>query len=121
MSHDPLDHGRRNVVLGGSAAMALGLAGRAGAAFDSPSKERRMSTLVIRNARITTLDPQQPHAQALAVQEGRIVAVGRPAPVARPQRQPHAPDPRRPELQPGTALGWPACAGRCDGDAEGTG
>jgi predicted amidohydrolase YtcJ len=29
-----------------------------------------MSTLVIRNARITTLDPQQPHAQALAVQEG---------------------------------------------------
>jgi len=30
MSHDPLDHGRRNVVLGGSAAMALGLAGRAG-------------------------------------------------------------------------------------------
>ena len=35
-----------------------------------------MSTLVIRNARITTLDPQQPHAQALAVQEGRIVAVG---------------------------------------------
>ncbi|WP_322548277.1 amidohydrolase [Stenotrophomonas geniculata] len=35
-----------------------------------------MSTLVIRNARITTLDPQQPHAQALAVQQGRIVAVG---------------------------------------------
>ncbi|MGO4611152.1 amidohydrolase, partial [Variovorax sp. 2RAF20] len=35
-----------------------------------------MSTLVIRNARITTLDPQQPHAQALAVQNGRIVAVG---------------------------------------------
>ena len=76
MSHDPLDHGRRNVVLAGSAAVALGLAGRAGAALDSTSKERRMSTLVIRNARITTLDPQQPHAQALAVQEGRIVAVG---------------------------------------------
>lgn len=76
MSHDPLDHGRRNVVLTGSAAVALGLAGRAGAALDSTSKERRMSTLVIRNARITTLDPQQPHAQALAVQEGRIVAVG---------------------------------------------
>lgn len=76
MSHDPLDHGRRNVVLAGSAAVALGLAGRAGAALDSTSKERRMSTLVIRNARITTLDPQQPHAQALAVQDGRIVAVG---------------------------------------------
>jgi len=76
MSHDPLDHGRRNVVLASGAAVALGLAGRAAAALDSTSKERRMSTLVIRNARITTLDPQQPHAQALAVQEGRIVAVG---------------------------------------------
>ena len=76
MSHDPLDHGRRNVVLASGAAVALGLAGRAAAALDSPSKERRMSTLVIRNARITTLDPQRPHAQALAVQEGRIVAVG---------------------------------------------
>ncbi len=76
MSHDPLDHGRRNVLLASGAAVALGLAGRAGAALDSTSKERRMSTLVIRNARITTLDPQQPHAQALAVQEGRIVAVG---------------------------------------------
>ena len=76
MSHDPLDHGRRNVLLASGAAVALGLAGRAGAELDSTSKERRMSTLVIRNARITTLDPQQPHAQALAVQEGRIVAVG---------------------------------------------
>jgi hypothetical protein len=64
MSHDPLDHGRRNVVLASGAAVALGLAGRAAAALDSTSKERRMSTLVIRNARITTLDPQQPHAGA---------------------------------------------------------
>ena len=71
MTHDSLDYGRRNVVLAGSAAVALGLAGRAGAALDSPSKERRMRTLVIRNARITTLDPQQPHAQALAVQAHR--------------------------------------------------
>lgn len=58
MSHDPLDHGRRNVVLASGAAVALGLAGRAAAALDSTSKERRMSTLVIRNARITTLDPR---------------------------------------------------------------
>ena len=78
LSHESrsLDHGRRTVMLASGAAVALGLAGRAAAALDSTSKERRMSTLVIRNARITTLDPQQPHAQALAVQEGRIVAVG---------------------------------------------
>jgi len=76
MSSSPLDPGRRNVVLASGAAMALGLAGGAAAAIDSTPKERRMSTLVIRNARITTLDPQQPHAQALAVQNGRIAAVG---------------------------------------------
>ncbi len=76
MNNEPLDPGRRNVVLATSAALALGLAGGTAAAIQSPSKERRMSTLVIRNARITTLDPQQPYAQALAVQNGRIVAVG---------------------------------------------
>jgi len=42
-----------------------------------------MSTLIIRNARITTLDPSQPHAQALAVQDGRIVAVGTDADILR--------------------------------------
>lgn len=76
MNHEPLDPGRRSVVLGTGAAVALGLAGQAGAALDSAPKERRMHTLVIRNARITTLDPHRPHAQALAVQEGRIIAVG---------------------------------------------
>ncbi|WP_022972385.1 amidohydrolase [Xanthomonas maliensis] len=35
-----------------------------------------MADLVIRNARISTLDPRQPHASALAVRDGRIVAVG---------------------------------------------
>ena len=77
MSPDPTLPGRREVLLGAGAALALGLAGRGLAAASSPSsQERRMSTLVIRNARITTLDPAQPHAQALAVQDGRIVAVG---------------------------------------------
>ena len=62
MNNEPLDPGRRNVVMATGAALALGLAGGTAAAIQSPSKERRMSTLVIRNARITTLDPQQPHA-----------------------------------------------------------
>ncbi|WP_338337874.1 amidohydrolase, partial [Xanthomonas citri] len=35
-----------------------------------------MVDLVIRNARITTLDPRQPNATAIAVADGRIVAVG---------------------------------------------
>ncbi|MDR6093096.1 uncharacterized protein (DUF1501 family) [Stenotrophomonas sp. SORGH_AS321] len=58
MSTDPSQPGRREVLLGAGAALALGLAGRGLAAASSPSsQERRMSTLVIRNARITTLDP----------------------------------------------------------------
>ncbi len=35
-----------------------------------------MVDLVVRNARITTLDPRQPSATAIAVADGRIVAVG---------------------------------------------
>ncbi|MGH8043880.1 MAG: amidohydrolase family protein, partial [Stenotrophomonas sp.] len=35
-----------------------------------------MSTLLIRNARITTLDPRLPQADALAVVDGRIAAIG---------------------------------------------
>jgi len=35
-----------------------------------------MVDLVIRNARVLTMDPGQPHAQAVAIAGGRIVAVG---------------------------------------------
>ncbi|GAB2655346.1 amidohydrolase [Arenimonas aestuarii] len=35
-----------------------------------------MATLIIRNARITTLDPDNPDASAIAVADGRILAVG---------------------------------------------
>jgi predicted amidohydrolase YtcJ len=34
------------------------------------------SDLALRNANVITMNPQQPHAEALAVREGRIVAVG---------------------------------------------
>ncbi len=67
--HDP---GRRQLLAGAGAGLALGLSG-AGRAF---AKDSVMIDLVIRNARITTLDPRNPHAQALAVAGGRIVAVG---------------------------------------------
>ncbi|MBS2040657.1 amidohydrolase [bacterium] len=35
-----------------------------------------MASLIVRNARITTLDPAQPEASALAVSQGQVVAVG---------------------------------------------
>lgn len=38
MSNEPLDPGRRNVVLATGAALALGLAGGTAAAIESPSR-----------------------------------------------------------------------------------
>jgi len=78
-SHDhpggegPDDTARRRWLLGAGAALTLGLAPRARAHL---SKESPMADLIIRNARITTLDPARPQAQALAVADGRIVAIG---------------------------------------------
>ncbi|AWH55074.1 amidohydrolase [Stenotrophomonas sp. ESTM1D_MKCIP4_1] len=76
MSDEPILPSRRNVIVGAGAALAMGFVGRSVAKVLSPEQSKRMSTLVIRNARITTLDPAMPHAEALAVQDGRIVAVG---------------------------------------------
>ncbi|AWH46460.1 amidohydrolase [Stenotrophomonas sp. ZAC14A_NAIMI4_1] len=76
MSDEPILPSRRNVIVGAGAALAMGFVGRSFAKVFSPEQSKRMSTLVIRNARITTLDPAMPHAEALAVQDGRIVAVG---------------------------------------------
>ena len=76
MSDEPILPSRRNVIVGTGAALAMGFVGRSFAKVFSPEQSKRMSTLVIRNARITTLDPAMPHAEALAVQDGRIVAVG---------------------------------------------
>jgi predicted amidohydrolase YtcJ len=76
MSDEPSIPSRRNVIVGAGAALAMGLVGRSFARVFSPEASTRMSTLIIRNARITTLDPALPNAQALVVQDGRIVAVG---------------------------------------------
>ena len=72
MTADPHHPGRRDLLLGVGAGLALA----AGARTFASSPEKRMSTLLIRNARITTLDPRCPQADALAVVDGRIVAVG---------------------------------------------
>ena len=133
----PDDPSRRRFV----GAMAAGAAAAGLAACQlTPNKESAVADLIVRNARITTLDPTQPTATAIAVANGVVVAIGDEASVMEqagsatridrcgrtpadpgPQRQPHAPDPRRPQLQPGTALGRRAQPRRRDGDAAGAG
>ncbi|EWC52466.1 amidohydrolase [Xanthomonas citri pv. glycines str. 8ra] len=66
------DAGRRLWMQGAAAGLALG----ALPAASSASGKSSMVDLVVRNARITTLDPRQPNATAIAVADGRIVAVG---------------------------------------------
>lgn len=74
MSRVPGDHdaGRRLLMQGAAAGLALGVLPGASSASRTPV----MADLVVRNARITTLDPRRPSATALAVSAGRIVAVG---------------------------------------------
>ncbi|PPU37130.1 amidohydrolase [Xanthomonas sp. CFBP 7912] len=74
MSRVPGDHdaGRRLLMQGAAAGLALGVLPGASSASRTPA----MADLVVRNARITTLDPRRPSATALAVSAGRIVAVG---------------------------------------------
>lgn len=62
---------RRAALAAAGAAAAIASNSRLGHAQTDPS----MTTL-IRNARITTLDPARPEAEALAVEDGRILAVG---------------------------------------------
>jgi predicted amidohydrolase YtcJ len=48
------------------------------------------ATLVVHNARVITMEPRQPHAEALAVEGERIVAVGSDAEILGQARSPHA-------------------------------
>lgn len=68
---------RRRVVGLGASAGALALLGRPLRAQDGPAD------LVVLNARVTTMDRARPEAQAVAVREGRFVAVGGAADVQR--------------------------------------
>ncbi len=74
---NPTDHDRRRAlqgVAGWAASTWLGTA----TAQSKPGESRMKDSpsLIIRNARITTLDRQNPQAAALAVADGRFVAVG---------------------------------------------
>jgi predicted amidohydrolase YtcJ len=63
-----IDISRRS-LLGGIA--AAGLASTVRAAIDP-----RSADLVVRNARVHTVEPGMPEAQAFAVRDGRFIAVG---------------------------------------------
>ncbi|HEY0622899.1 amidohydrolase [Sphingomonas sp.] len=60
------------------AALALLMAGTAGAA-----QAREIADTILSNARIYTVDKKQPWAQSVAIKDGRIVAVGPAATVAK--------------------------------------
>lgn len=61
----------RRAVLGGAAA-AVGAGAARGFALSDP----RDADLIVRNARVYTMEPGAPQAQAFTVREGRIIAVG---------------------------------------------
>lgn len=64
-----IDDTRRHLLKGVAAAATI-------AALPARSGERRMADLILRNARITTLDPAQPSASAIAFADGRVLTVG---------------------------------------------
>ncbi|HEX6613557.1 MAG TPA: amidohydrolase [Rhodanobacteraceae bacterium] len=66
----------------GLLAFAAGLAGAAGAAVAGFPPQLPAADLVLRDATIATLDPLQPSAQALAIRDGKILAVGSDASIA---------------------------------------
>jgi len=73
-------HDRRSFLGRTAAAVAGALAPRAGAGAPGPvaseTPGEAAAALVVRNARIYTMDSSMPKAEALAVRDGRILAVG---------------------------------------------
>ena len=122
---------RRNFLKASAAGVTCAVAGGGYAQEkDAPAD------LILTNGRIATLDKRKPAASAVAMKGGRFIAVGDDKDVLthrgdktqvvdlqeanrhpRFERLPSAPDPRRPQLQPGAALGRRAIAGRCFADA----
>ena len=62
---------RRETVMGGVATMALAVA-------PAGARQRRttMTDLILFNAKVTTLDRENPEAQAIAIRDGKFLAVG---------------------------------------------
>lgn len=73
---------RRWVTTSGAAAGAFGLAAP-GRAWSQSNEEDKMPDTIIRNARVTTLDPAMPEAGAVAIRDGLILATGPEAEIMR--------------------------------------
>jgi predicted amidohydrolase YtcJ len=78
---DRLDRQRRDVMTGVAAGLALGVVGCAGTG--PTNSETGMATLVLHNGKISTLDARAPSASAIAIADGRVLAVGDAASVMR--------------------------------------
>ncbi|KIP90427.1 putative amidohydrolase YtcJ [Pseudomonas sp. BIGb0408] len=80
MTSDPKDPKRRQVVAAGSLLGAAGalwsalpFAGRAGYAFGANMND---ADLILLNGKFHTVDPERPQATAVAIKDGRFIAVG---------------------------------------------
>jgi predicted amidohydrolase YtcJ len=72
MASAPTDPRRRQLLAALGAGLALGTT----ACRPSSNRESFMADLIVRNARITTGDPARPEARAIAIADGRVLAVG---------------------------------------------
>lgn len=83
MSEDLSDKGRRRFlatssVLGAAGALwsALPFAGSAGSSFANPAGGSMEADLILYNGRLHTVDREKPQATAVAIKEGKFIAVG---------------------------------------------
>jgi predicted amidohydrolase YtcJ len=73
MELDAMDARRRNFM---QSASALGLSVLAGPVLAQTRSDRQAPDLILRNGRISTMDPAQPEATAVALKDGLVQAVG---------------------------------------------
>ncbi|YAF57519.1 Amidohydro-3 domain-containing protein [Pseudomonas sp. E141] len=83
MSEDLSDKGRRRFlatssVLGAAGALwsALPFAGSAGSSFANPAGGSMEADLILYNGRLHTVDREKPQATAVAIKDGKFIAVG---------------------------------------------
>ncbi|KAB0488779.1 amidohydrolase [Pseudomonas reinekei] len=83
MTHESFDHKRRRLlaaggVLGAAGAIwsALPIYAFANESFSSSQGGAMSADLILFNGRLHTVDPEKPHASAVAIKDGRFIAVG---------------------------------------------
>src|SRR3546814_15053184 len=69
----PIRGGPMSNAFAGTAALVLAIAG---GAAPLAAQQRASADMILTNARVYTVEARQPWAEAVAIQDGRIVAVG---------------------------------------------